>query len=72
MMTGTWGTAGVRCRFKRGKREGDAICYFSPPKATRVWVVVVWDGDEKPVCEWNSQLMFKYLGERTFKPESHL
>lgn len=67
-MTGTWGTAGVRCRMKRGKREGDAISYFKH-KSGRVWVVALWDGEERPVCEWGSSLLFKHLGDRTFKAD---
>lgn len=70
MMSGTWGTGGVRCRMKRQKREGNALCYFQPAKSSRVWVAVIWDGSEYPVCELASRLLFKHLGGRTFKPES--
>lgn len=50
-MTGTWGTAGVRCRIKQGwveaGREGDAFMYFDDNKA-QLWVALQWDDDDDP------------------------
>ena len=68
-MSGTWGTGGVRCRMKRSKREGDAYCYFTANRSGFVWVNVLWDDEDAPTVCKQSDLLFKHLGERTFKPE---
>jgi hypothetical protein len=64
-MYGSWGTAGTRCRMKRGKREGEAVVYFQVDNT--VWVAVIWDNEVLPTNIRRAHMMFKPFGQRTFK-----
>lgn len=70
----TWGTGGVKCQIAPGwaeaGREGEALGYFETGKpGGHVWVVVQWYDEDDPDLQKAGGLVFKHIGQRTFKSE---